>query len=236
LSAGTLWLLPTTLGGEDPAAVLPAGVIERARSLKTFFAEEPKTARAFLKTIGHPGPIASLRIEKLDVNTPAATLPSLLELVLDGNDAGILSEAGCPALADPGSTLVRLAHERGVRVIPLSGPSSIVMALMASGLETQRFTFHGYLPVKDPQRRNAIQALERRSSTERETEVFIEAPYRNEALLKALLAACKSDTWLCVAVDLTLASESIVTRRVGAWRATPPTLDRRPAVFLVLAG
>jgi 16S rRNA (cytidine1402-2'-O)-methyltransferase len=233
--SGTLWLIPVTLGGDDAASVIPAAVLERARRLSYFIAEEPKTARAFLKSIGHPEPLASLRIEKLDHNTSADALPALLDPLIAGGDAGLLSEAGCPALADPGAGLVRLAHDAGVRVAPLSGPSSIVLALMGSGLETQRFSFHGYLPVKDPDRQRALQSLERRSRQERETQIFIEAPYRNDALVKAIVAACSPNTLLCLATDLTLATESIGTRSVVRWKAALPSIDRRPTVFLLLA-
>jgi 16S rRNA (cytidine1402-2'-O)-methyltransferase len=235
VTAGTLWLIPTPLGGEEAAAVIPAPVIERVRKLEYFVAEEPKSARAFLKSIAHPRALSSLRIEKLDHNSAADSLPSLLGPVLQGTDAGLLSEAGCPALADPGANLVRLAHRKGVRVVPLSGPSSIVLALMASGLESQRFAFHGYLPVREPDRGRALQALERRSREQRETQVFIEAPYRNNALMKAITTACGADTLLCVATDLTLAAESVATRPISAWRSALPEIDRRPTVFLLLA-
>jgi 16S rRNA (cytidine1402-2'-O)-methyltransferase len=235
VSAGTLWLIPTPLGEVGAETVLPLPVIERVRSLRYFIAEEPKSARAFLKSVGHPGPMSSLVIERLDHNTSASRLPALLEPVRRGTDAGLVSEAGCPALADPGGNLVRMAHREGLRVVPLSGPSSIVLALMASGLETQRFAFHGYLPVKEPGRSRAIQALEKRSRETGETQIFIETPYRNAALLKALLGACRPDTSLCVATDLTLGSESIATRTVRAWRGVSVDLDRRPSVFLLLA-
>jgi 16S rRNA (cytidine1402-2'-O)-methyltransferase len=235
VSAGVLWLIPTPLGEVAPAAVLPATVVERARSLRYFLAEEPKSARAFLKAVGHPHPIASLRIERLDRDTPADALPGLLEPVRQGSDAGVVSEAGCPAVADPGASLVRLAHRQGIRVIPLPGPSAVILALMASGLETQRFAFHGYLPVREPERTRAIQDLERRSRAARETELFIETPYRYTALFQALLAGCRADTWLCVASDLTLPTESVHTRRIKEWRAAPPEIGRRPSVFLLLA-
>ena len=236
MTTGTLWLIPTPLGGEEAAAVIPAAVIERIRRLDYFVAEEPKSARAFLKSVAHPRPLSSLRIEKLDHNSAAEGLPLLLGPVLEGSDAGLVSEAGCPALADPGANLVRLAHREGVRVVPLSGPSSIVLALMASGLEGQRFAFHGYLPVRDPDRGRALRALERRSLEQRETQIFIEAPYRNNALMKAIIDACSADTLLCVATDLTLPAESVATRAIGAWRSALPEIDRRPTVFLLLAG
>jgi 16S rRNA (cytidine1402-2'-O)-methyltransferase len=235
LSAGTLWLIPTPLGDTPASEVLPQPVIERVRALKHFIAEEPKSARAFLKAAGHPDPIASLWIERLDHHSKEQDLPPLLEPLLAGHDAGLVSEAGCPALADPGSMLVRRAHEHGIRVVPMTGPSSVVLALMASGLETQRFAFHGYLPVKDAERNRAIQAVERRSHDQRETQIFIEAPYRNQAMLKALCAACRPETLLCVATDVTLPTESIATRRIHDWRRNQPAIDRRPSVFLLLS-
>ena len=148
MPAGTLWLLPTTLGGDQVADVIPEAVLDRIRQLRCFLAEAPKSARAFLKLARHPGPIASLRIECLTNDTKPEELAAMIDILRDGIDAGILSEAGCPALADPGANLVLLAHAAGSRVTPLTGPSSINLALMASGLETQRFAFHGYLPIK----------------------------------------------------------------------------------------
>jgi 16S rRNA (cytidine1402-2'-O)-methyltransferase len=235
VTPGTLWLIPTPLGQANPEAVLSAAVIACTRRLQYFLAEEPKSARAFLKSVGHPGPIASLRIERLDHNTRGDDLPGLLDPVREGADAGLVSEAGCPAVADPGASLIRLAHRLGLRVVPLAGPSSIILALMASGLETQRFAFHGYLPVKEPDRTRSIQALERRSREGRETQIFIETPYRNASLLAALLSGCRMDTWLCVATDLTLPGESVHTRRVKQWRSAPADVDRRPSVFLLLS-
>ncbi len=235
MPTGTIWLLPTTLGGADVAAVIPDSVLERVRRLRYFLVEEPKSARAFLKLAGHPGPLSQLRIERLTNDTTARELAAMIDVVLGGMDAGVLSEAGCPAVADPGATLVRLAHQANVRVVPLTGPSSPILALMASGLETQRFAFHGYLPIKEPARSRAIRALELRSCSSRETQIFIETPYRNRALLSALLNACKADSLLCVACDLTLASEEISTRSIRIWRNRTSSLEGRPCVFLLLA-
>lgn len=232
---GTLWMIPTTLGGRMAQAVLPAGTIERIHALDHFLVENPKSARAFLKSVEHPAPIASLQIEPLDNTTPRGDLERMVQSVADGKDAGILSEAGCPALADPGSNLARLAQERGLRVAPLTGPSSITLALIASGLETQRFTFLGYLPVKPPARDQAIHSLEARSARNRETQIFIETPYRNTAILEALLAACRPETLLCIASNLTMEDESVLTRPISAWRRARPSLEKKPCVFLVLA-
>src|SRR5499427_5093028 len=163
-ATGSLYLLPNTLGDTAADAAIPAAALHRARSLDCFIAENPKSARAFLKRIGYPRALQDARIERLDHNTPPADVASLLEPVLAGRDAGLLSEAGLPAVADPGAALVRLAHQNRVRVVPLSGPSSLVLALAASGLEGQRFAFHGYLPVKQPELVRALKELERASA------------------------------------------------------------------------
>ena len=234
-AAGSLYLLPNVLGETAPDAVIPAAVLNRARSLEYLIAEEPKAARAFLKRIGATRPVQSIRIERLDHNTPAGDFAMLLEPVLAGRDAGLLSEAGLPAVADPGAGLVRLAHERGVRVVPLSGPSSIVLALSASGLEGQRFAFHGYLPVAPAELASALKELERQSRRLRQTQIFIETPYRNDRTLATMLRALAPATLVCVAADLTLESETVKTRPVVAWRRETPQLKGRPTVFLLLA-
>lgn len=233
---GALYLLPNTLGASAPDAVIPGAVLDRARSLDDFIAEDPKSARAFLKRIGTTRPLQGIRVARLDHNTRASEIASLLEPVLAGRDAGLLSDAGLPAVADPGAKLVRIAHERGVRVVPLSGPSSILLALCASGLDGQRFAFHGYLPVAQAELVTTLKELERHSRRLEQTQIFIETPYRNERTLGIVLRALASDTLVCVATDLTLASESVRTRTVAAWRKQPPQLRGRPTVFLFLAG
>src|SRR5713226_7758308 len=232
--AALLYLLPNVLGDTAPDAVIPAAVLNRARSLEYLLAEDPKAARAFLKRIGAAQPVQSIRIERLDHNTPAGDFALLLEPVLAGRDAGLLSEAGLPAVADPGAGLVRLAHERGVRVVPLSGPSSILLALSASGLDGQRFSFHGYLPVLEAELVPALKELERQSRRLKQTQIFIETPYRNDRTLAAMLHALDSATWVCVATDLTLESETVKTRTVAAWRKEAPQLKGRQTVFLLL--
>ena len=245
MSTGTLYLIPATLGDlkadADAAlldASLPPAVRARAASLTTFAVENAKSARAYLKLVGMGRPIAELEITELGHAPDDKTLKPLVDKLLRGIDVGVLAEAGCPGIADPGAQLAHLAHLAQVRVVPLTGPSSILLALMASGLDGQRFAFAGYAPVKSPQREACLQQLEARSIRERETQILIETPYRNGAMMQALLATLKSDTRLCVAVDLTLATESVRTMRVDAWRKTPPapgTLDKKPAVFLFLA-
>jgi 16S rRNA (cytidine1402-2'-O)-methyltransferase len=236
LRPGTLYLIPTPLGNGPIDALLPAQVQRVARELRHFIAERPKTARAFLKSVGVQIPLNEIRVEVLDEHTPSEAIAALMDPLLAGSDVGLVSEAGCPAIADPGAHLVALAHQRGITVRPLIGPSSILLALMGSGLEGQRFAFHGYLPADRAGRVARIQELERLSGQHRQTQIFIETPYRNNALLKDLLAGCAAATKLCLAVDLTTEKEFIYTQSVAAWRKVAPDLDRRPTVFLLLKG
>lgn len=236
--SGTLYLIPNTLGDGDAAAlaaVIPDPVRAQAARLGYFIGENAKTTRAFLKRVGSEKPIQEIEIRELNVNTPVAEIDGLLAPILAGSDAGLVSEAGCPAVADPGALLVRRAHQRGVRVVPLVGPSSILLALMASGMNGQSFTFHGYLPVDAAQRAKRLRELEQQSRKATQTQLFIETPYRNRALLETLLSTCTPSTLICVAVDLTLPSEQIVTRPVSEWRLDLLDLHKRPALFLMLA-
>src|SRR5882672_3038480 len=234
-TAGSLYLLPNVLGESAPDAVIAAAVLNRARSLDYLIAEDPKAARAFLKRIGTTRALQSIRIERLDHNTKAGDIPALLEPLLAGSDAGLLSEAGLPAVADPGASLVRLAHERNVRVVPLSGPSSIVLALAASGLDGQRFVFRGYLPIAETELVSTLKECERQSRKLKQTQILIETPYRNDRTLATMLRALAPATLVCVAADLTLESETVKTRPVVAWRKETPQLKGRPTVFLLLA-
>ena len=231
-SAGTLYLIPVGLGGEDVAASLPAATRDIARSLRTFIVENPKSARGFLREIGHPLPLPQIEMHVLDEHTQ--DVEPLLQLLASGVDCGLMSEAGCPAVADPGAALVRRAHAAGIAVTPLVGPSSILLALMASGLDGQRFAFHGYLPADEAGRVRKLKELETLAATA--TQIFIETPYRNGALLRSILNHCRGDTLLCVAADLTLSTASIATRPVAEWKKKPPAIDRRPAVFLLCRG
>jgi len=231
--SGTLYLIPVPLGTSDPAIVLAGAALRVLPALTCFIAENPKSARQFLKRAGYPHPLQTVRIDTLDEHTADGQLEALLAPLLTGRDCGLLSEAGCPAIADPGAGLIRRAHGNGVRVVPLVGPSALLLALMASGMNGQRFTFHGYLPVAREARRTKLLEIERVSCEQDATQIFIETPYRNTALLQAALEACCDDTLLCIAADLTLPDESVRTRPVGAWRRQPPDLGRRPAVFLL---
>jgi 16S rRNA (cytidine1402-2'-O)-methyltransferase len=248
---GILYLVPNTLGPADPQGadplglVIPAGVQAITAGLDYFIAENAKTARAFLKVVALTRPLKKplqeIRFGALDVNTDAAALPALLAPLLAGEDAGLISEAGVPAVADPGANLVRLAHERGISVRPLVGPSSLLLAVMASGLNGQSFAFNGYLPVDPDARAKRIGLLEQRSRSERQTQLFIETPYRNAAMLEALARHCQPATLVCVATDLTLAGESVRTQSAAKWKRDlaenrAPDFYKKPTVFLILAG
>ena len=200
---GILYLIPNTLGDVSPESAIPATALEQTRRLDYFVAENPKTARAFLKRIGASTPIQQIQIERLDHNTAANDIDALLDLLLAGRDAGLLSEAGLPALADPGANLIRKAHALGIRVIPLSGPSSIALAISASGLNGQRFAFHGYLPVEQAQLAAKLKELERESLRHDQTQIFIETPYRNDRTLAVALQTLAPETLLSIAADIT---------------------------------
>ncbi|MBK6619223.1 MAG: SAM-dependent methyltransferase [Nitrosomonas sp.] len=232
--SGKLYLIPTPLGKDEITSVLPADVQRRLSTIRHFVVEHPKTARYFLKQINGLPPLASLELAELNEHTAAKMLPDLLLPLLNGWDVGLLSEAGCPAIADPGAALVRLAHQQNIQVVPLVGPSAILLALMASGLNGQHFCFHGYLPVPQDERDQKILQIEKRSRQENETQIFIETPYRNLRLLEALLCCCNAQTQLCLACNLTLTNEYVSTRTVGEWRQNSlPVIHKQPAVFLL---
>ena len=247
--AGTLYLVPNTLGhaqdGEQPLAqIIPEDVQAITAKLGYFIAENAKTTRAFLKLVAtaHPlaQPLQQTVIAELNVNTTADALPALLQPILDGQDGGLISEAGVPAVADPGANLVRLAHQLGIKVKPLVGPSSLLLAVMASGLHGQSFAFNGYLPTDAAERAKRIKTLEDRSKKDHQTQIFIETPYRNAAFLEALASACHPDTLICVATDLTAPGESVKTQTAAKWKSQlavgrTPDFQRKPTVFLLLA-
>lgn len=234
--AGTLHLIPVALGATAAPGILPPDTLEAARGLRRFIVENAKSARAELKRMAHPVPMRELHMDPLPESPTADGLRALLAPLVRGESAGLMSEAGCPAIADPGALLVREAHRLGIQVRPHVGPSSLILALMASGLEGQRFAFHGYLPVKEPDRTRRIRELENASAQRSETQIFIETPYRNAAMWAALVAACRKDTLIALASDLTLPSESVHTLAAGDWRRSPaPPITGRPTVFLLLA-
>ncbi len=231
---GVLYLVPNLLGVIDPALVLPAGTIAIARRVRHFVVETPKTARAFVKSLGPEHALQDIAFAELNEHTPASDVPALLAPALAGHDLALLSDAGCPGIADPGAPLVAAAHDASIRVVPLVGPSAVLLALMASGMNGQSFVFHGYLPVRAEARTAALRALDAALARTRATQLFIETPYRNEAMVAAVLAVCRQGTQFCVAADLTLPGEQIVSRTVGQWRETArPRLSGRPVMFLL---
>lgn len=236
MNKGVLYLIPVPLGQSSLDAVLPETVRNKAKQLKHFVAENAKSARAFLKSLPSETPLQQIEIHELSEHTPASALPALLAPLHTGTDVGLISEAGCPAVADPGANLVALAQREGIRVVPMIGPSSILLALMGSGLSGQNFAFHGYLPVKDEERQKKLRQLEKDSHQEKRAQIFIETPYRNRQMLETLVKTCADSTRICVATDLSLDSESIMTRTPAEWRRQGlPEIDRRPTVFLLQA-
>lgn len=231
-----LHLLPVGISFAQPEQTHPAAVLRQFASINYYIVEKAKSARAELKRLGYPHPIHQADIRELPERLDTASADALLAPVLAGQDAGLISEAGCPAVADPGALIVRRAHALGIHVVPHVGPSSLLLALMASGLNGQGFAFHGYLPAKTEERTQAIRQLERESAKLKRTQLFIETPYRNNAMMESLLASCEADTLLCVARGLSSPSELVSTRRIADWKqASSPDLDRQPTVFLFLA-
>jgi len=215
--------------------VLPGAVLETACSIRRFVVEELRTARRVLSRYGLRGHIDELEFHVLNEHTSPQEVEAMLSLFDDGQDVGLLSEAGLPAVADPGAALVALCHRHGIRVVPLVGPSSLMLALMASGLNGQSFAFRGYIPAKTEERRSAIKGLEKQSRSLSQSQILIETPYRNDALLADLLRELAPETRLCVAADLTLPTQYIRTDTVAGWRKTPVTVGKRPCVFILLA-
>jgi 16S rRNA (cytidine1402-2'-O)-methyltransferase len=234
---GSLYLVPVALGEHTPwAQFLPAQAQVIAAGLRHFVVETARAARAHLKQLDYPHPLRETDIRELPAEAADAALDALLTPALAGADLGLLSDAGCPAVADPGARLVARAHALGLRVVPLVGPSSILLGLMGSGLNGQSFAFHGYLPVAEGERDTALRALEDESRKLGRTQIFIETPYRNERMFEALLRTLKPETRLCVACELNTASEFLLTRPVHEWKTgARPALARRPALFLLLA-
>jgi len=233
-SKGTLYLIPVALGSANSSGFLPGVTLDVVRKLRTFIVEDAKSARRFLKGAGYAHPLRETRFETLNEHSRLQDVEVLLSPLLAGEDCGLMSDAGCPGVADPGETLVRRAQDAGVRVVPLVGPCSILLALMGSGMSGQRFSFHGYLPIEGAERARAIRRLEVQS--ENATQIFIETPYRSMTLFEALLEECRDDTRVCVAADLTLGSEFVQTHSIAEWRKRRPSLERRPVVFLMYRG
>ena len=230
--SGKLYLIPTTMGAANPLQVLPIQVKEIMEDLDIYIAENEKTARRHIKQLLPEKQQSILKFFSLNKFTEATEIPSFLNDCKEGKDVGLLSEAGCPGVADPGAEIVKIAHNEGIQVVPLVGPSSILLAMMGSGMNGQRFTFNGYLPIDKKERKKEIKDLERLSSEKNEAQIFIETPYRNNKLLEDFIQLLHPTTRLCVACDLTLPTEYIVTKPVSEWSKTKTDLHKRPAIFI----
>lgn len=235
MTYGKLYLIPAPLGEGDPAQVIPAPVLSFLPQLDCFVVEEVRTARRYLSAAGLKGHIQELEFHELNEHTAPAEVEKYLQLFRDGRNVGLISEAGLPAVADPGALLVALCHRHNIEVVPFVGPSSLMLALMASGLNGQSFAFAGYIPAKTEERKGAIRTLEKRSAALHQTQLLIETPYRNDALLKDLLQTLSPKTLLCVAANLTLPDALIRTLPVARWKEQEVTIGKRPCVFLFLA-
>jgi Predicted methyltransferases len=229
----TLYLIPTSLGDTSFERILPAQNTKIVNDLKYFIVEDVRTARRFLKKMNHAIDIDSLTFFILNQHTSPEELSDFLKPMFDGNDMGVLSEAGCPAIADPGADVVAIAQKHNFNVVPLVGPSSILLSLMASGFNGQSFAFVGYLPIQPADRSKALKRLESRVYSENQSQIFIETPYRNMKMLEDILHVCQPSTRLCIAVDITLDSEFIKTKTVKEWKSQLPDLNKRPCIFLI---
>ena len=229
---GRIYLIPVTLGGDDFLKVIPEKVISLTRRLRFFIVEDIRSARRFLRLIDKQFPIDNTIFFELNEHTAESDIVHYLEPVFSGSDIGILSEAGLPGIADPGAKIVALAHKKKIIVTPLSGPSSILLALISSGLNGQNFTFNGYLPVKPVERSAKLREIEKKAG-EGYAQIFMETPYRNQKMLESIITTCHSDTLLCIAADITLPGESIRTRRISEWKSDLPSLNDKLVVFVM---
>jgi len=234
MSKGRLLLIPSPLGDNNPLEVIPGPVLDALQSISTFVVEEVRTARRYLSKAGLKGKIGDLEFHQLNEHTTPAEVESYLSLFDDGRDVGLITEAGLPAVADPGAQLVALCHRHGIEVIPFVGPSSLMLALMASGLNGQSFAFLGYLPAKTEERRAALRNIEKRSSAANQTQIFIETPYRNDSLFKDILSSCQGRTRITVAANITMPDAYIRTLSVAQWKKENLVIGKRPCVFLLL--
>ncbi|MBT8239568.1 MAG: SAM-dependent methyltransferase [Croceitalea sp.] len=235
LVAGKLYLIPTTLGNTAPLEVLPISIKRAIEEIDHYIAENEKSARHFIKKVSANKSQPDLHIQVLNKFTEAAEIPTYLDPCIHGIDVGLVSEAGCPGIADPGADVVRLAHEKNITVVPLVGPSSLILAMMASGMNGQNFAFNGYLPIDATERKSAIKKLERMSKESGQAQIFIETPYRNDKLFQELTKTLLPHTRLCVAADITLPTELIATKFVNQWRDASIDLNKRPAIFIIQA-
>ncbi|MDB9830590.1 SAM-dependent methyltransferase [Polaribacter sp.] len=230
---GKLYLIPTTLGDTEPLEVMPLSVKKVIRDIDFFIVENEKTARRFIKKITPKKMQSSLHLMPLDKYAEELETRFYLDICNNGTNVGLLSEAGVPAVADPGASIVKLAHEKGIQVVPLVGPSSILMAMMSSGMNGQNFAFNGYLPIDKGERKKAIKELEKLSVDKNQSQIFIETPYRNQKMFADLKAVLSPSTRLCIAADITLSSEYIKTFAVQDWKQQSPDLYKKPAIFII---
>lgn len=235
MTNGKLYLIPSPLGENDPKEVIPQPTLQLLQTIKKYVVEESRTVRRYLSKAGLKGHIAELELHELNEHTNEAQVEQMILLFADNHNVGLITEAGLPAIADPGARLVELCHKHNIEVVPMTGPSSLMLALMSSGLNGQSFAFIGYLPAKTEERRNAIKNIEKRSLTEQQTQIFIETPYRNDSLLTDLLSICRTSTKLCIAADLTLDTQFIKTKSISEWKKSVPVIGKRPCVFVILA-
>ena len=234
-SFGKLYLIPTTLGDSAPLEVLPISIKRAVENIDNYIAENEKTARRFIKNISPNKSQPDLHFDVLNKFTEPSEVPNYLNPCLNGQDVGLLSEAGCPAIADPGANVVRIAHDKKIQVIPLVGPSSILLAMMASGMNGQNFAFNGYLPIDNTERRSTLKKFERLSNESGQAQIFIETPYRNDKLLAELTKTLQPSTQLCIAADISLQTETIYTKSVSEWQKLTLDLHKRPAIFIIQA-
>ena len=232
---GKLYLVPSPLGDNAPEEVIPGPVLEILGRIGTFVVEETRTARRYLSRAGLKGHIDGLEFHELNEHTSREEIEGYLSLFDGGNDVALISEAGLPAVADPGAQLVALAHRHGIVVIPLVGPSSLMLALMSSGLNGQSFAFCGYLPAKRDERRSKLKSIEKISAASGQTQIFIETPYRNDSMMEDILSVCRPETRLCIAADITLPDAFIRTASIGEWKKSGVTIGKRPCVFIIQA-
>jgi len=232
---GKLYLIPTTLGGNAPLEVLPISIKRAIENIDYYVVENEKSARHFIKKISSGKSQPGLKLELLNKYTEPEIIPTYLNPCLEGHSVGIISEAGCPGIADPGADVVKIAHQKGIQVIPLVGPSSIFLALMSSGLNGQSFAFNGYLPIDTGERKSALKKMEKISRDLNQTQICIETPYRNDKLFAEILRTLSPNTFVCIACDITLATEYIATKTVSEWKKETINLHKRPCIFIVHA-
>ena len=232
-SFGKLYLIPTTLGESNPDEVLPFTIKRTIELIDDYIVENEKTARKFIKSILPEKVQASLRLIALNKHTQVSEHAQMLQACLEGKNVGLMSEAGCPGVADPGAVIVKLAHEKGIQVIPLVGPSSILLAIMASGMNGQSFAFNGYIPIDKAEKKTALKNLEKLSQDKNQSQIFIETPYRNNKMLEDIIQALNPSTYICVATDITMPTEFIKTMRASEWKKIQVDLHNRPTIFII---